>query len=139
MEPFAIHIESRGRGLLMAEQRMERAIANHPNAVARAIALFSLSGIVTGVIAQGFIADRLIIPGDPAATATNILVNRGLYEFAFTIFMVEMACQIAMAVLWYRMLRPVNKSAATVAVAWNLTGSVLKLGGRVLFLAPLLL
>jgi len=112
---------------------------DRPNSLAKGVALFSLGTIVTGVIAQALIADRLIVSGDAAATATNILAHRALYQVAFTVFMVEMACQVASTALWYRLLRPVNKTIALVGMAWGLTGAVLKLGGRVFFLAPLFL
>jgi Domain of unknown function (DUF4386) len=114
-------------------------MTERPKTIARATGLFYLALLATGIFAQGFIAEKLIVAGDAAATATNILANRGLYETAFTIYMVEMACQIAVTVLFYRLLRPVNKSAALLAMTWGLTGCVIKTGGRVFFLAPLFL
>jgi len=115
------------------------AMAEHPKMIARSTGLFYLVLLATGVFAQGFIADKLIVAGDAAATATNILTNRGLYQTAFTIYMVEMASQIAVTVLFYRLLRPVGRSAALLAMAWGLTGCVIKTAGRVFFLAPLFL
>jgi len=114
-------------------------MVERPKTLARATGLFYLALLATGVFAQGFVADKLIVRGDAAATATNILTNRGLYQSAFTIYMVEMACQIAVTVLFYRLLRPVGRSATLLAMAWGLTGCVIKTAGRVLFLAPLFL
>jgi Domain of unknown function (DUF4386) len=114
-------------------------MTERPKTIARATGLFYLALLATGVFAQGFIADKLIVAGDAATTAANILANRCLYETAFTVYMAEMACQIAVTVLFYRLLRPVNKSAALLAMAWGLTGCVIKTGGRVFFLAPLFL
>ena len=114
-------------------------MVERPKTLARATGLFYLALLATGVFAQGFVADKLIVRGDAAATTANILTNRGLYQSAFTLYMVEMACQIAVTVLFYRLLRPVGRSAALLAMAWGLTGCVIKTAGRVLFLAPLFL
>ena len=61
--------------------------------LARATGLFYLALLATGVFAQDFVADKLIVSVDAAATATNILANGGFYRSAFTIYMVEMACK----------------------------------------------
>src|SRR5438105_6987297 len=84
------------------------AMVERPKTLARATGLFYLALLATGVFAQGFVADKLIVRGDAAATTANILANRGLYQSAFTIYMVEMAFQIAVTVLLQRLLRPVG-------------------------------
>lgn len=114
-------------------------MTDRPKFLARMTGLFFLITLLTGIFAQGFVAERLIVHGDAAATAGNVLANRGLYEAAFTVYMVEMACQIAMTVLFYVLLRPVNKGAALLAMTWGLTGCGIKTAGRVFFLAPLFL
>src|SRR5437660_6489825 len=70
-----------------------------PIFIARIAGVFSLLTILTGVFAQGFISDRLVVSGDAAATATNILTHRGLFQLGFAVFLIEMACNITMTVL----------------------------------------
>jgi hypothetical protein len=118
---------------------MEATASTSPRVLARTAGLFFLLTILTGVFAQAFISERLIVSGDAAATAVNILGHRGLYTLGFTIYMVEMACQIVMTVLFYRLLRPVNRTIALLSMALSLTGCVVKTFGRVFYLAPLLL
>ncbi|HEV7698972.1 MAG TPA: DUF4386 domain-containing protein [Pyrinomonadaceae bacterium] len=108
-----------------------------PRAVGRWIAVLFLMVLVCGVIAQGFISDGLIDFKDAAGTAGNVLGNRGLFQSGFTIYMIEMICQIATAALWYVLLRPVSKPIALVAAFVELGGSVVKIAARVLYLAPL--
>ena len=110
---------------------------DRPKLLARLTGLFSLLTIVGGVFAQGFVSEKLIDYRDAAATAGNILAHRGLYEAGFAIYMLEMACQIVSSVLFYRVLRPVNRSVALASLALGLTGCVIKTFGRVFYLAPL--
>ena len=101
------------------------------------IGLLFLLTILAGIFAQGFVSERLIVFSDAATTANNILTHRGLYQLGFTVYLIEMACQIATAALWYVLLRPVNRSVALTAAFIELAGCVVKTGARVFYLAPL--
>lgn len=60
-----------------------------PSTRGRTLATLYLVVIIGGIIAQVFIADRLVVRDDAARTAANILSNKSLYRLAFTIFMIE--------------------------------------------------
>jgi hypothetical protein len=118
---------------------MEPIAQTSPRVLARMTGLFFLLTILTGIFAQGLVSERLIISGDAAATAVNILTHRSLYTLGFSFYMIEMACQIVMTVLFYRLLRPVNKTVALLSMTLGLTGCIIKTFGRVFYLAPLFL
>jgi hypothetical protein len=103
----------------------------------RILALLSLLVIVTGIFAQGFVANRLIVSGDAATTARNILAHIGLYRLSFSVFLIEMVCNAATAALWYVLLRPVNRGIAFVAAFIDLAGVVMKTFARVFYIVPL--
>src|SRR5258707_5559364 len=109
----------------------------HPRRIGRILALLSLVLIVSGVFAQGFVSNRLIDFSSAANTANNILAHKGLFELVYTVFSMEMACNVANAALWYVLLRPVNRSLALVAAFIDLAGAVFKTFARVFFIAPL--
>src|ERR1051325_2561846 len=108
-----------------------------PRALGRNIALLFLVPLVFGILAQGFVSDRLIAFRDPARTTTNILGHLSLYQAGFTFYMIEMSAQIASTVLLFHLLRPVNRRVATVAMVFGLVGCTVKLVARIFYLAPL--
>jgi hypothetical protein len=108
-----------------------------PRRLARAIALLFLLVIVLGIVAQLFISERLVSFGDAGKTARNILANESLYRIGFTLYMTEMAAQIAQTVLLFFLLKPVNCGVATLALVFGLVGCTIKTFSRVFYLAPL--
>jgi len=108
-----------------------------PKTKARLIGFLFLITMVGGGIAQGFIAGKLI-SGDVSATATSILAHEPLYRLAFAIYLVEMACQIAMTVLFYELLKPAGRTASALAAVFGLVGCTIKTLARLFFFAPLL-
>lgn len=105
--------------------------------LARMIGLLFLLTILGGIFAQGLVSEKLINFGDAAVTANNILAHRGLFQTGFTVYLIEMACQIATAALFYLLLRPVNNSVALVALLLELSGCIIKTFARVFFIVPL--
>jgi hypothetical protein len=108
-----------------------------PRLLGRISALLLLLVLVTGIFAQGLVSDRLIVSGDAAATARNILANQGLYRLGFTVFLIEMVAQVAKTAVWYVLLRPVNRSIAVTAAFIDLAGGVIKTFARVFYIVPL--
>ena len=109
----------------------------NPRLLARLAGVFFLLTIVGGIVAQGFISERLVNFGDAAATANNILANRGLFQIGFTVYLIEMACQVTTAALLYRILRPVNGTLSLLMLLFEMAGIVIKTFSRVFFITPL--
>jgi hypothetical protein len=116
---------------------MERIAETSLRLEARIAGVFYLFTILTGIFAQGFVSERLVVSGDAAATATNILTHRGLFQLGFAVYLVEMACQITITALFYDLLKPVSGSVSLVAAFLGLTGCIIKTFSRVFFIAPL--
>ena len=99
--------------------------------------MFYLLTILTGIFAQGFVSGRLVVDGDAVATATNILTHQSLFQLGFAVYLIEMACQIAMTALFYDLLKPAGRSVSLLAAFFGLTGCVIKTFSRLFFIAPL--
>lgn len=116
---------------------MERTSEASPRVLARFTAVFFLLTLLGGLFAQGFVSNRLVVHGDAVATATNILANKSLYQWGFTVYIIEMACNIASMVLFYALLKPAGPTVSLVAVALGLAACIIKAFSRVFYIAPL--
>jgi hypothetical protein len=123
------------RTLLMMKQIHEAS----PRLKARITGVLYAITIITGIFAQGFVSERLVVSGDAAATATNILTHRSLFHLGFTVYLVEMACNVAITALFYDLLAPVSRSVSLLAAFLSLVGCAIKTFSRLFYIAPLFL
>src|SRR3981189_3579055 len=115
----------------------ERIAETSPRLKARITGVFYLLTILTGIFAQGFVSERLVVDGDAAATATNILAHKSLFQLGYAVYLIEMACNIAMTALFYDLLKPAGRSVSLVAAFLGFAGCVIKTFSRAFFIVPL--
>ena len=116
---------------------MRSHILSSPRFHARTTGLFFLLTILAGIFAQMFVSEKLVDFRDAGATATNILANKGLFQLSFTVYLIEMSCQVTAAVLFYHLMKPVNQTIASLALFMEVTGCVIKIVARVFYITPL--
>jgi hypothetical protein len=124
---------------MTAVSSVDRTADMSPRTKARFAGAVYLFYLIAGVYAQGFISDRLVVFRDAARTTANILGNESLYRLGLTIYLIEMAGQIATVVLFYQLLKPVSRTGAMLAAAFELTGCGIKIFSRLFYFAPLLI
>ena len=77
--------------------------------------------IVVALFGEAFVRGSLIAPRDPAATANNILGSETLFRVGLAGEMLTCACDVALAMILYVLLRPVNRNLALLAAFFRLT------------------
>ncbi|UFS63265.1 DUF4386 domain-containing protein [Sulfurimonas sp. HSL-3221] len=96
------------------------------NGFARLAGAAWLVVILTGITAEFFLRMPLIVPGDAAATATNILGAEGLFRLSIAADIVMLLFDVTAAVALYLLFSPVNRLLALLATAFRLLmGAVL--------------
>jgi hypothetical protein len=93
-----------------------------PVALARTAGIFGLLGIAFGAFDIGHIRGALIVAGDPAVTANNILAHESLYRIGFTGHILELLCNIAGEVIFFYLLWRVNLIVAGIALVCGIVG-----------------
>ena len=101
----------------MADDRSQTS----PLICARAAGLLYLIIIGLGLFGELFIRSSLIAPGNAAATANNILAAEGLFRAGFLTDSIMFLSDVALAVLLFVLLKPVNKILALIALCFRLT------------------
>lgn len=100
----------------MSEQRP----SSSPPAIkryARAGGWLYLVIIVIGVLGESVIRAKLVVSGDPDATARSILAAEWLWRLGVGAQDLLLLCAIGLTLIWYILLRPVNQHLA-LAVAF---------------------
>src|SRR5438309_10182318 len=94
----------------------QRDIPSSPKRLARiAGVLYLLFGIFGG-FAQGFLYPKIYAAGDAVKTAGNLIANSGLVRIGVAADLVQATIWVFLALTLYRLLRHVNKSAASAMV-----------------------
>jgi hypothetical protein len=81
--------------------------------------------IVCGVFAEMIVRSSMIVRGDPAATAANILASEPLYRLAFVADLAGVGAYVAVSFLLYDLLKPVNRNVSLFAMLLGLAGSAI--------------
>jgi len=91
---------------------------------ARIAGIAMLLSIIFGALGEAYIPGRIIVRGDAAATAANILSNPVLFRMGFAAYLVEGICDIALCVIFYILLRPVNRNLALISAFFGIASMV---------------
>jgi len=112
-----------------------RTIENSPQVYARLAGVFQLLEALTATFGQ-VIFPRLVVSGDAAATAANILANQPLFWWGFASTVIGVLCHIAWTLLFYYLFKPVNRSVSLLAAFVMLVGCAFQALTALLYLAP---
>src|ERR1700687_439971 len=118
---------------------MERIAEASPRFKARMAGVCQLLEAVTAAFGQVIVRDRLVVAGNAAATAANMLGHERLFWLGFASSLIGVAFHIAWALLMYELLKPVNRSISLLAAFVILVGCAIQAVTSLFYLAPLLI
>src|SRR5438876_11543985 len=96
----------------------------HPlKKAARIAGAIYLSMVVTGPFSLIYVPSKLIVSGNAAATADNILAHETMFRLAILADLVGSVIFICLAIALYRLLSKVNKTWAALMVAFVLVST----------------
>jgi len=98
----------------------DRNVKTSPQLYARIGGVLYLIIIVLGIFGEAFVRDRLIVSGDAAATAANLRSMESLWRLGIATELFLLICAIALALIFFVLLRPVSRDLALLAVFFNL-------------------
>jgi hypothetical protein len=110
-----------------------------PQAYARVGGLLYLIIIVAGVLGELFVRGRIVVSGDAAATASNIMASPLLWRIGIVGDLIMHACDVPLMVIFYVLLRPVNRTLALLALLFNLIQTAVLVANKLNLLMPLFL
>jgi hypothetical protein len=115
---------------------MERIAEASPRFKARIAGVFYLITTTTGF--AELVRGKLVVYSDAAATAANILAHESLFRLAFATDLIVNPCFIALTLLFYDLLKPVNRSLSLLAAFFSLVGCAIASVICLFELAPLI-
>lgn len=93
---------------------------------ARIAAILTLLIVVLAPFSMLYIPTTLIVPGDAASTANNIMASQGLFRVGMVTDSLVFLIEIALTVLLYVLVKPVNKTLSLVAAFSRLAMTVIQ-------------
>ena len=105
-------------------------------AYVRIAGILFLLTIIAGGFGEFYVPTRLIVSGDAAATARNITSSASLYRLSFASYLVEAVCDIALAWIFYVLLRPVRRDLALLSAFFGLVSTATFAGAELFYFAP---
>jgi hypothetical protein len=106
-----------------------------PRLKARIAGGFYLLMVLTGGLAL-FARRGLIVSGDAAATATNLMAHDVAFRVSFAGDLLVVVFYLVVTALLYELFKPVNKTVALLAACFSLAGCITQGFGGVFELAP---
>ncbi len=119
----------------MANQALETS----PQVYARIGGILYLIIIVAGLFGEAFARGTLIVSGDATATANNIMASQFLWRVGIAGDLIMHVCDVPLVLVFYVLLKPVNRHLALLAVLFNLIQTSVLIANKLTLLMSLFL
>ncbi len=121
------------------DRRLAQRRATPVQTYARVAGVLFLLSMIGGAFGEMYVPSKLIVSGDAATTAKNINALNLLFRAGFASYLIEASCDIALSLVLYVLLRPVNKAVALLAALFGLVSTALFAVAELFYFAPTLI
>jgi Domain of unknown function (DUF4386) len=90
------------------------------NSYARFAGILGILTIVAGGFGEAYVPGAMIVSGDPAATAHNILSGESLFRWGFAGYLVEALCDAGLTMAFWVLTNRVNRNLAMLMVVFRI-------------------
>jgi hypothetical protein len=108
-----------------------------PQRYARIAGAFYLVIFIAGLFGEMFVRAKIVVSGDAAATAHNLLASTTLWRMGIAGDVIMHLCDIPVMLCLYVLLRVVNRRLALLSVLFNLVQTAVLVGIKLFLLLPL--
>ncbi|GLQ46489.1 DUF4386 domain-containing protein [Dyella lipolytica] len=84
-----------------------------------------LVSMLAGIFGEMYVPSKLIVSSDATATAGNIASFHMLFRLGFASYLVEALCDVGLTLIFYVLLKPVQKNIALLAVLFGIISTAL--------------
>lgn len=102
---------------------------------ARIAGVLLLISMVAGGFGEFYVPTKMIVSGDATATAKNIIASESFFRLGFAAYLIEAICDITLSLVFYVLLRPVNRNLALLAAFFGLVSTAVFAGAELFFFA----
>ncbi len=106
---------------------------------ARVAGLLYLVNIIAGLVGEMFVRNALIVSGDATATAERIAHSPLLWRIGITGDLVMQATDVPLMMIFYVLLKPVNRNLALTAMLFTLVQTASLVANKLNLMLPLFL
>jgi hypothetical protein len=85
-----------------------------------------LINILCGVFAIGYVPAAIVVSGDPAATARNILAHESLYRLGIVAHIIGLLTNVPLMVIFYELFKVVNRRISLLVAGFLLVGTAVE-------------
>jgi hypothetical protein len=110
-----------------------------PQVYARIGGVIYLIIVAAGIFGELFVRGKLIVPGNGAATAGNIMAHELLWRIGIACDLLMHLCDVPLMLIFYVLLRPVNRNLALLALLFNLVQTAVLVANKLNLLTTLFL
>jgi hypothetical protein len=94
--------------------------AENIQAYARFAGILGILTVLAGGFGEAYVPGAMIVSGDAAATAHNMLTGESLFRWGFAGYLVEALCDAGLTMAFWVLMRPVSRNLAMAMVVFRI-------------------